>query len=318
METGKPDAGKSIDEDGHLGGEDDTRIGEDDNWGGGGGGDYDGRDVDRDRAWAEFRDRALRNRDRYLDSRGRYERRDQGCFERDFYGCGGCDYDRDFYERGGRDYDGHWGRDYEEHGVYDDCGSRGRDYDRAGRDSGRGDREYDYDTRAFDRGGRFRGVPDGRREPHRLPKIPFPTFNGDSDPLTWLNKFDNYFRGHRVPEDEKVWTASLHLDGTAAEWYYQMERDFGMVSWPRFVEFVNLRFGPPIGSNSIGEIKALFCTSTVEEYSRRYLALLSHCDHLSTRTKIDLYTGGVGQPLASDEETAPCQSATGNEFGAGV
>lgn len=38
----------------------------------------------------------------------------------------------------------------------------------------------------------------------------------------------------------------------------------------------------------------------VEEYSRRYLALLSRCDHLSTRTKIGLYTGGLGQPLTSD------------------
>ena len=80
-----------------------------------------------------------------------------------------------------------------------------------------------------------------------------------------------------------------------------MERDFGMVSWPRFVDFVNLRFGPPICSNSIGEIKALFRTSMVE-YSRRFLALLSRCDHLSTRTKIDLYTGGLGQPLTSDVE----------------
>jgi hypothetical protein len=96
--------------------------------------------------------------------------------------------------------------------------------------------------------------------------------------------------------------ASLHLDGTAAEWYYQMERDFGMVSWPHFVNFINLRFGPPICSNSIGEIRALFRTSTVEEYSRCFLALLSRCDHVSTCTIIDLYTGGLGQPLASDVE----------------
>jgi hypothetical protein len=96
--------------------------------------------------------------------------------------------------------------------------------------------------------------------------------------------------------------ASLHLDDTVAEWYYQMERDFGMVPWPRFVDFINLRFGPPIHSNSIGEIKALFRTGTMEEYSQRYLALLSHCDNLDAQTKIDLYTGGLGQPLASDVE----------------
>jgi hypothetical protein len=30
--------------------------------------------------------------------------------------------------------------------------------------------------------------------------------------------------------------------------------------------------------------------------------LLSHCDNLTTWTKIDLYTDGLGQPLASDVE----------------
>jgi hypothetical protein len=57
---------------------------------------------------------------------------------------------------------------------------------------------------------------------HPRLKIPFPTFDGESEPLTWLNKSENYFRGHCVPEDEKVWMASLYLNGTTAEWYYQM------------------------------------------------------------------------------------------------
>jgi glucose dehydrogenase len=52
------------------------------------------------------------------------------------------------------------------------------------------------------------------------------------DPLTWLNKCDNYFRGHHTLEEEKVWLASLHLDGAAVDWYYQMEQDFGLISWP--------------------------------------------------------------------------------------
>ena len=81
-----------------------------------------------------------------------------------------------------------------------------------------------------------------------------------------------------------------------------MERDFGMLSWPHFIEFVNLRFGVPIRTNSVAEINALVRTGTVEEYSRRYLALFSRCDNLSLQTAIDLYTGGLGQPLASDVE----------------
>jgi hypothetical protein len=40
--------------------------------------------------------------------------------------------------------------------------------------------------------------------------------------------------------------ASLHMDGAAAEWYYALEREYGMVPWNHFTEFVNLRFGPPL------------------------------------------------------------------------
>ena len=47
-----------------------------------------------------------------------------------------------------------------------------------------------------------------------------------------------------------------------------MERGFGIVSWPRFVEYINLRFGPTIRSNALGEIKALHRTGSMEDYHR--------------------------------------------------
>jgi len=96
--------------------------------------------------------------------------------------------------------------------------------------------------------------------------------------------------------------ASLYLDGTAADWYFQMERDFGLVPWPRFVDFVNLRFRPPVRTNSIAEIKALVRKGTVEDYSWRFQTLLARCANLAPCTVIYLYTGGLGQPLAHDIE----------------
>jgi len=189
-----------------------------------------GSDSECDHAWASFCDRAIHDRERYdhgVDScdNVRYDSRERGCFDRNFYSHGGHDYDN----WGGRSYDNRGGRDY---GHDYNCLGRdyGHDYDRRGRDAEHGGR----DLRSFD-----------RCEPHRLPKISFSSFDGESDPLTWLNKCDNFFRGHRTPEDEKVWMASLHLDDTVVEWYYQMERDFGMVPWSRFVDFINLRFGCP-------------------------------------------------------------------------
>lgn len=81
--------------------------------------------------------------------------------------------------------------------------------------------------------------------------------------------------------EEKVWLASLHLEGAAAEWYYALERDHGILSWARFVDYIHMRFGPPIRSNGLAELKALYRTGTVEPYQRPFSVLLCRCDDLS-------------------------------------
>jgi hypothetical protein len=101
---------------------------------------------------------------------------------------------------------------------------------------------------------------------------------------------------------EQVWMASLHMDGIAAEWYYALEREYGLLSWARFTEFVNLRFGPPIRLNPLGELKELHRTSTVEEYQRQFLTLLCHCEGLSPQHQMNLFIAGLGEPMSSDVE----------------
>jgi hypothetical protein len=54
------------------------------------------------------------------------------------------------------------------------------------------------------------------------------------------------------------------MDGVAAEWYYALEREYDMLSWACFAEFINLRFGPPIISNPLSELKELHHTGMVE------------------------------------------------------
>lgn len=112
------------------------------------------------------------------------------------------------------------------------------------------------------------------------PKPSFPKYNGETDPLPWLNKCDTYFCCMRTAEDEKVWQAVLHMDGVAAEWYYALEHDHSALTWQRFQEFVNLRSGPPLRSNGLAELKDLYRTSTVEEYQRQFLTLIRCCEDL--------------------------------------
>ena len=130
-----------------TGGEDDHR--DDREHHRGSGSIHEDQELERDHAWADFRKQALRDRERYREA-VRYDREFRG--DRN-YGWGNCDFGcaRDF--------------------------NRARDVDRVARD-------HDYGGRAFDRDRRFRADADDRREPLRPPKIQFPNFNGEVDPLT--------------------------------------------------------------------------------------------------------------------------------------
>jgi hypothetical protein len=142
---------------------------------------------------------------------------------------------------------------------------------------------------------------DLRNSFHR-PKLNFPRYDGESDPLPWLNRCESFFRGTRTLPTEQVCMASLHMDGAVAEWYYSLEREYGLMSWTRFAEFVNLRFGPSIRSNPLGELKELRRTGSVDEYQRQSLALLCRCDGLSAAHAMNLFTAGLGEPMTLDVE----------------
>jgi hypothetical protein len=63
-------------------------------------------------------------------------------------------------------------------------------------------------------------------------------------------------------EEEKVWLAAFHLQGAAQQWYMWLERDEGTPGWRRFSELLEMRFGPPLISNPLGELAACRRTGT--------------------------------------------------------
>jgi hypothetical protein len=136
---------------------------------------------------------------------------------------------------------------------------------------------------------------------YRRPKLNFPSFDRETDPLPWINKCETYFRGMRTMAEEKVWITFLHLDSVATEWYYVLERDHGILSWARFAEFMNMRFGPPLHSNGLDELKELHCTGTVQEYQCQFSVLLCRCDDLSPSQQV-MFTAGLGEQLRTDVE----------------
>jgi hypothetical protein len=143
---------------------------------------------------------------------------------------------------------------------------------------------------------------DDLRQSFHRPKINLPRYDGEFDPLPWLNCCESYFRGTQTLEAEQVWMESVHMDDVAAEWYYALEHEYGLMSWARFAEFINLRFKPLLRFNPLDELKELRHTNSVEEYQRQFLALLCRCDGLSAVHAMNLFTTGLGEPMTSDVE----------------
>ena len=140
--------------------------------------------------------------------------------------------------------------------------------------------------------------------PHPSPahKLKFPDYYGKDDPAIWLHKCEQCFQAYRTPEANKTWTASFYLHEAAARWYFRLERNRGVPSWPEFVQAINRRFGPSIRSNPLGELAQLRRTGTVDNFIDQFLTQLARCDDVSERQQTDLFMSGLGGTLQIDVE----------------
>ena len=132
------------------------------------------------------------------------------------------------------------------------------------------------------------------------PKMVFPSYDGTSDPLPWLNRCDLYFRGHNTPEHKKVWMASLHMTDAAQIWYYRLETAQGEPDWRRFCLLLNRRFGPPITESPLSELALLRRTGSVEEYAKQFVSIACREVELSERQQAQLFIAGLNNPLRTD------------------
>jgi hypothetical protein len=135
--------------------------------------------------------------------------------------------------------------------------------------------------------------------PPRFQKLDFPCYDGKSDPLIFINRCESYFHQQRIMVEEKVWMASYNLEEGAQMWYIQVQEDErGVLTWCRFMDLHNLRYGPPLRSALLFELTNCWRTGTVTEYQDRFQALLPHAGPLQEIQRVQLFTGGL-LPLLS-------------------
>ena len=75
-----------------------------------------------------------------------------------------------------------------------------------------------------------------------------------------------------------------------------------MPTWDRFKELCNLQFGPAVRGTRLSELARLPFTSTVQDYSERFNAVLCHARNLFASQKAQLFVGGLPEHIKVDVE----------------
>lgn len=91
-------------------------------------------------------------------------------------------------------------------------------------------------------------------------------------------------------------------------WYHHLEHGLNTMSLHHFIELVNIRLGPPLHSNPLGELVSLRKTGSISEFLEQFLALHHHTNPLSEQQQRLLFTVGLGGPLKIDVEPQALQS----------
>jgi hypothetical protein len=131
-------------------------------------------------------------------------------------------------------------------------------------------------------------------------RLAFPKYDGNGDPLPWLNRCERYFHVRQTPENKSIAFTAFYLLDDAQLWFHLMELNGGSPTWNQFVKLVNARFRPPLTDNPIGELAMLRRTGTVDEFSKLFIALSYHDTSLTEPLQIQLFITGLGDPLHTD------------------
>ena len=97
-------------------------------------------------------------------------------------------------------------------------------------------------TQLLDKQGRFDTHDASSSGPPSVPghKLRFPKYDGSDDPITWLHKGEQFFRAYGTPDHLKVPTASFYLEAAASQWYYRLEQNQGVPTWPQFESVIQI------------------------------------------------------------------------------
>nr|ACR36904.1 unknown [Zea mays] len=133
----------------------------------------------------------------------------------------------------------------------------------------------------------------------KLPKLPFPAFEGDN-PRLWISQCESYFEMYQV--DPAVWirVISMHLSPTVACWFQAIQRRYVELRWPLFCKLLMDRFGRDQHQALLRQLFRIRQTGSVEEYITRFSTLMDQLSAYEAMTDPLYFTTRFVEGLRED------------------
>ncbi|WVY96041.1 hypothetical protein V8G54_028192 [Vigna mungo] len=74
-------------------------------------------------------------------------------------------------------------------------------------------------------------------------KLDFPRFDG-TGVLQWIFKAEQFFNYYRIPDDQRLIIASIHLERKVIPWFQMQNRANAFPTWVSFTRALENEFGP--------------------------------------------------------------------------
>jgi hypothetical protein len=116
-------------------------------------------------------------------------------------------------------------------------------------------------------------IENARSSYSKLPKLNFPTFDGES-PKLWISHCEDYFDLYDVLPYDWIKVASMHFVDPAARWLQSMGTKIRSSSWSKFCKLVLDRFGRDHHELLVRQLFSIRQSGTVLEYVEQFSSLV--------------------------------------------
>ncbi|XP_025617181.1 uncharacterized protein [Arachis hypogaea] len=140
--------------------------------------------------------------------------------------------------------------------------------------------------------------------PQQRVNFDLPKFDG-GDALGWIFSMDQYFDFFRVPEEEKLGIAGIHMTGPTVPWFQMSQRTAQFRSWDQLKRVIEIEFGPSLYESPRELLFKLQQSGSVGDYYSDFVALANRSRIEPPEALRDCFISGL-KPDIRREVKAQC------------